>query len=96
MMYNKDIILKKINSIKLEVEAWENELKSKDKDLLKFYKKGHKRAGIRLRRQLNQLIKEIQVLRLDIKRLYKERDIFKGTEFDKDFKGNRKIKPPTD
>jgi hypothetical protein len=85
-MYNQKEILKDLAQVKELIEAWENDLQQNNKDLLKFYKKGHRRAGIRLRRQLKTVIDNIQLLRLDIKRLYKERDIFKGTELDKDYK----------
>ena len=86
MIYNQQEILKDLARVKELIEDWENDLQQNEKDLLKFYKKGHRRAGVRLRRQLKTVIDNIQLLRLDIKRLYKERDIFKGTELDKDFK----------
>ena len=85
-MYNQKEILKDLARVKELIEDWENDLQQNEKDLLKFYKKGHRRAGVRLRRQLKTVIDNIQLLRLDIKRLYKERDIFKGTELDKHFK----------
>tara|TARA_Y100000034_G_C6902235_1_gene417541 strand:+ start:912 stop:1187 length:276 start_codon:yes stop_codon:yes gene_type:complete len=85
-MYNQQEILKDLARVKELIEDWKNDLQQNEKDLLKFYKKGHRRAGVRLRRQLKTVIDNIQLLRLDIKRLYKERDIFKGTELDKDFK----------
>ena len=85
-MYNQKEILKNLAEVKKAIEDWENDLQQNDKDLLKFYKKGHRRAGIRLRRLLKTVIDNVQLLRLDIKRLYKERDIFKGTELDKDYK----------
>ena len=86
MAYNQKEILKNIVRAREKIEAWENDLQQNEKDLLKFYKKGHRRAGVRLRRQLKTVIDNIQLLRLDIKRLYKERDIFKGTDLDKDYK----------
>ena len=85
-MYNQKEILKDLARVKESIEAWETDLQQNEKDLLKFYKKGYRRAGIRLRRRLKKLIDDVQLLRLDIKRLYKERDIFKGTELDKDYK----------
>ena len=85
-MYNQKEILKDLARVKESIEAWETDLQQNEKDLLKFYKKGNRRAGIRLRRHLKKLIDDVQLLRLDIKRLYKERDIFKGTELDKDYK----------
>ena len=89
-MYNKVRIIKKLDDAENSIAEWKQELENSNKDLLKFYKKGHRRAGIRLRRRLKKLTDDIQLLRLDIKRLYKERDIFKGTELDKDYK---RIKP---
>lgn len=76
------------NSIQ-QLEKLKEELQSNEKDLLKFYKKGSKRAGIRIRRLLKSFIDTAQNIRLDIYRLYKERDIFKGTEFDKDYKRDK-------
>lgn len=72
-----------------ELENLKEELNRNQKDLHKFYKRGSKRAGIRVRRFLKQLIDKAQTTRLDIYRLYKERDIFKGTEFDKDYKRDK-------
>ncbi len=81
-----------IEMIDLSIQTLENlkeELQSNEKDLLKFYKRGSKRAGVRVRRLLKRLIDSAQTIRLDIYRLYKERDIFKGTEFDKDYKRDK-------
>jgi len=85
-MYNKVRIIKKLDDAENSIAEWKQELENSNKDLLKFYKKGQKLASTRLRRKLKSLIDEIQILRLDIKRLGKEREIFKGTEFEKDFK----------
>ena len=85
-MYNRIKISKLLEDAEECIYDWYQELEKSDKDLLKFYKKGQKLAGTRLRRRLKYLIDEIQILRLDIKRLGKEREIFKGTEFEKDFK----------
>jgi len=81
-MYNYKEIQAVIQKARRELSIWEEELQQNEKDLLKFYKKGNKRAGVRLRRNLANLIKKAQVLRLDIKRTIKEREIFKGTKFD--------------
>lgn len=78
-----------INNSKAELDNIEQDLQSNLKDLHKFYKRGSKRAGIRVRRNLAQLIKTAQTIRLDIKRLYKERDLFKGTEFETDYKRDK-------
>jgi len=91
-MYNQKEILKDLAQVKESIEEWEKDLQQNNNDLLKFYKKGHRRAGLRLRRLLKKVIDDIQLLRLDIKRLYKERDIFKGTDLDKDYK---RTKPPS-
>ena len=72
-----------------ELENLKEELNSNLKDLHKFYKRGSKRAGVRVRRLLKRFIDNAQTIRLDIYRLYKERDIFKGTEFDKDYKRDK-------
>ncbi|MAH07823.1 hypothetical protein CMI38_06255 [Candidatus Pacearchaeota archaeon] len=85
-MYNYEEIKQSLEESKAEIERWLEELENNQKDLLKFYKKGNKRAGIRLRRWLKRTRDEIHALRQDIYRLYKEREIFKGTEFDKDYK----------
>ena len=82
-MYNYNEIKSLIQKARREISAWEEELQQNEKDLLKFYKKGNKRAGTRLRRCLATLIKKTQILRLDIKRVTKEREIFKGTDFDR-------------
>tara|TARA_R100000482_G_scaffold123481_2_gene73533 strand:+ start:911 stop:1192 length:282 start_codon:yes stop_codon:yes gene_type:complete len=71
------------------LEQLKEELQRNEKDLLKFYKRGSKRAGVRVRRLLKRFIDNAQTIRLDIYRLYKERDIFKGTEFDKDYKRDK-------
>tara|TARA_B100000424_G_C22938110_1_gene499155 strand:+ start:2278 stop:2556 length:279 start_codon:yes stop_codon:yes gene_type:complete len=72
-----------------ELENLKEELNRNSKDLHKFYKRGSKRAGVRVRRFLKQLIDKAQTTRLDIYRLYKERDIFKGTEFEQDYKRDK-------
>jgi len=82
-MYNYNEIRSAIQQARQELFNWEEDLQSNQKDLHKFYKKGNKRAGVRLRRHLANLIKKAQILRLDIKRITKEREIFKGTDFDR-------------
>ena len=72
-----------------ELENLKEELNRNSKDLHKFYKRGSKRAGVRVRRFLKQLIDKAHTTRLDIYRLYKERDIFKGTEFEQDYKRDK-------
>jgi hypothetical protein len=89
-MYNKHKILTALRQSRAIINKWEQELENIDKDLLKFYKKGQKLAGNRLRRQLKVLQADIQLLRLDIRRLLKEREIFKDTELDKDFKRTKR------
>lgn len=89
-MYNKGEILKGIRQARAILNKWEEELENSNKDLLKFYKKGQKLAGNRLRRKLKVIQGDIQLLRLDIRRLLKEREIFKDTELDKDFKRTKR------
>tara|TARA_R110000851_G_scaffold281965_1_gene435459 strand:- start:167 stop:448 length:282 start_codon:yes stop_codon:yes gene_type:complete len=72
-----------------ELESVKEELNRNSKDLHKFYKRGSKRAGVRIRQSLKLLMDKAQALRMDIQRLYKEREIFKGTEFDKDYKRDK-------
>ena len=89
-MYNKRKILTALRQSRAIINKWEDELLNIDNDLLKFYKKGQKLAGNRLRRQLKVLQADIQLLRLDIRRLLKEREIFKDTKLDKDFKRTKR------
>jgi len=72
-----------------ELDNIKQDLQRNEKDLLKFYKRGSKRAGVRVRRSLKLLMARAQTIRMDIQRLYKERDLFKGTEFDKDYKRDK-------
>ena len=92
-MYNYSEIKSGLHEARRLIDEWEEELKSCEKDLHKFYKKGHRRAGIRLRRRLKETINQIQLLRLDIRRLYTEREILKNTEHADDFK--RKDQTPS-
>lgn len=86
MPYNYGEIKSKLHEARVFIGEWEEELEIHKKDFHKFYKKGGKRAGIRLRRKLKEIRDQIQLLRLDIRRLYKEREIFKDTEHSDDFK----------
>ncbi len=78
-----------IEKSRAELDNIEQDLQSNQKDLLKFYKRGSKRAGVRVRRNLKLLMNKAQSIRMDIQRLYKERDLFKGTEFEKDYKRDK-------
>ena len=60
-----------IEKARAELDNIEQDLQSNQKDLLKFYKRGSKRAGVRVRRNLAQLMAKAQAIRIDIKRLYK-------------------------
>lgn len=84
-MYNYEEIRSKLHEARAFIDQWEEDLKSHEKDLHKFYRKGHKRAGIRLRRKLKEIRDQIQILRLDIRRLYQERRIFKNSEHANDY-----------
>jgi len=84
-MYNYNEIKKSLEQSRDEIDRWLQDLENNQKDLLKFYKRGNKRAGIRLRRWLKRTRDEVHALRQDIYRLYKEREIFKGTELEKDY-----------
>ena len=77
-----DLVIQQLQKIK-------EDLQRNEKDLSKFYRKGSKRAGVRVRQSLKLIMDKAQTLRMDIQRLYKERDIFKGTEFDKDYKRDK-------
>ena len=72
-----------------QLQKIKEDLQRNEKDLSKFYRKGSKRAGGRVRQSLKLIMDKAQTLRMDIQRLYKERDIFKGTEFDKDYKRDK-------
>ena len=84
-MYNYNEIKQSLEKARDDIEKWLEELENLEGDLLKFYKSGNKRAGIRSRRSLKRTRDEIHALRQDIYRLYKEREIFKGTELEKDY-----------
>lgn len=75
-----------LETIKSLIEEWLQELESNKSDLHKFYKKGNKRAGIRVRIWLQQLRIQAKLLRIDILQLIKERKITKGTKFEENFK----------
>lgn len=68
------MVKKHVADLKTRVEQLEKDILSLETDTTKFYKKGIKRAGIRLRKYLWQLIEEMMLMRKDILKLYRESD----------------------
>jgi hypothetical protein len=85
-MYNYEELKSSLEEARGSIDQWLEELENNKEDLLKFYKRGNKRAGIRSKRNLKKIRDEAHLLKQDIFRLYKEREIFEGTEFEKDYK----------
>lgn len=85
-MLDFDELMTTLIQIQTEIELWIKELESNKKDLLKFYKRGNKSAGIRVRKKLKLLKNKAQELRMDILRLIRERKIMKGSNLEKDYK----------
>jgi len=77
-MYNRQKILHDLYEARDLIDDWIEKVESQktEKDFKKFYRKGQKRAGIRLRRLLKQIRDQVQNLRMDIKRTYDQRELF--------------------
>ena len=85
-MFNYNEIKQSLEQARDSIDLWLEELENNQEDLLKFYKRGNKRAGIRTKRWLKKVRDEVHILKQDIFRLYKEREIFEGTKLEKDYK----------
>jgi len=92
-MYEHDEILSLISRLREETDKWEAEIKAGD--FKKFYQKNNSSAGKRIRSICLTMMKRCKIIRNDIKRTMKEREIFKGTEDEQNFKNYRKHKPAT-
>ena len=92
-MYDYKEIKDFINELRLELDEWENYMK--DSDPSKFYKKNNKCAGRRIRKILLLVQKRCRLIRNDIRRLTKEREIFKGTENESDYRREKRIDSST-
>ena len=92
-MYDYKEIKDFINELRLELDEWENYMK--DSDPSKFYKKNNKSAGRRIRKILLLVQKRCRLIRNDIRRLTKEREIFKGTENESDYRREKRIDSST-
>ena len=75
-MYNYEELKSSLEEARGSIDQWLEELENNKEDLLKFYKRGNKRAGIRSKRNLKKIRDEAHLLKQDIFRLYKEREIF--------------------
>ena len=88
-MYDYEEIKEKIEQIRLTLDLWESKLH--DPDINKYYKKNNKSAGKRIRKALLAIQKQCRLMRNDIRRLTKERELFEGTEHAKDYKREKRI-----
>lgn len=85
-MYNTPKILKDLHETRAEIDKAIAKLKGDEKELKRYYKKGFKATGRRIRSNLQVTIKDLKSLRADVLRMTKEREVFKDTEFEDDFK----------
>ncbi len=72
------LVKQQIHEARKAVDQWEKELFENKDDLRKFYKKGNKRAGMRVRKVLMEMITQAKLMRADIIRTNKEAVLFKG------------------
>jgi len=87
-MYQKAQLLAELKSLLEDVQDWIDILESDqfNNDTKRFYKKGLVTPGRRVRQTLKVIRDLSQQWRMDILRLKKEREIFKDTELEGDFK----------
>jgi len=71
------LVKQQIHETRKALDKWEEELASNQGDLKKFYSRGNKRAGVRVRKSLLELIKQAKLLRTDILRTTQEVALFK-------------------
>ena len=71
------LVKQQIHEVRKALSAWEDEFDSAQNDLKKFYSRGNKRAGVRVRKSLLELIKQAKLLRTDILRTTQEVALFK-------------------
>ena len=71
------LVRQQINSARDAINDWEEELDENAADLQKFFKKGNKRAGMRVRKVLKELSDQAKALRKEISRTTAELDTFK-------------------
>jgi len=71
------LVKQQIHETRKAVDSWEQLLADNQDDLKKFYKKGNKRAGMRVRKVLKEIMDQAKLLRKDILRTTTEIDIFK-------------------
>jgi len=83
-------LIQKLKTTRDLIDEWIKTLEETDQtDLRRFYKKGIKAPGTRVRALLKDVRDEANLIRKDILRHRKEMDLFKDTE---SFKGYRKSK----
>ena len=85
-MYNTEKILKDLTECRANLDHIIAQIEASEKSVERFYKKGVKRAGKIVRKNLLTTIDDIKSLRADLLRMTKEREIFKGTKLEDDFK----------
>ena len=87
-MYQRKQLIAALKDLLEDVQDWINLLESDDfsNDSRRFYKKGLVRPGRRIRQSLKVIRDTAQEWRMDILRLKKEREIFKDTKMEGDFK----------
>ena len=88
-MYDYEEIKNQIAHIRLSLDLWETQLH--DPDINKYYKKNNKSAGKRIRKALLAIQKQCRLMRNDIRRLTKERELFEGTKHARDYKREKRI-----
>jgi len=71
------LVKQQIHEARKAIDDWEAALAENQKDLNKFYKKGNKKAGVRVRKVLLEITKQAKLLRTDILRTTQELDLFK-------------------
>jgi hypothetical protein len=85
-MYQRLQLIEKVKELQTDVQDWldileGDELKS---DATRFYKKGLKAPGRRVRQTLKVIRDLSQSWRMDLMKTMKQNAIFKGTEHEKD------------
>ena len=73
-----NLVKQQIREIRKALNDWEETLNENQGDLRKFYKKGNKKAGVRVRKALLEFGKQAKLLRTDILRTTQEATLFKG------------------
>lgn len=87
-MYTIPKVLKDLKETRALIDDIIIKLERSEKDANRFYKKGFRSSGDRLRANLKIIIEDLKAQRQDIKRMKYERNVFKDTPLEDDFKNS--------